>query len=108
MQYSTKSSTDDPLGVDRDPILLTTGLQSRVRISRSFYHQYPHPYSDCGVLEEDKKLVVELRKPIAASSTWSSTVRANVLTLARRASPPAPRCAQSRYVDATRVALTLK
>ena len=58
--YSNNSRTDDPLGVDRDPILLTTGLQSRLRISRSFYNQYPKPYSDCGVLEEDNKLVVEL------------------------------------------------
>ena len=35
-------------------------MQSRVRISRSFYHQHQQPYSDCGVLEEDNKLVVEL------------------------------------------------
>ena len=35
-------------------------MQSLLCVSRSFYYQYPQPYSDCGVLEEDNKLVVQL------------------------------------------------
>ena len=52
-------STDDPLGFDRNPILITTGMAVSLNIYRTFYHQYPWPYSDCGVLE-DNSLVIDL------------------------------------------------
>ena len=55
-----QNATDDALGVDRNPILVTTGMSVRLTVSRAFYHQYPAPYSNCAVLAEDNSLAVNL------------------------------------------------
>ena len=42
-----QNATDDALGVDRNPILVTTGLSVQLSVSRKFYRQHPAPYSNC-------------------------------------------------------------
>ena len=54
-----QNETDDPFGVERNPIFLTTGLSVKLTISRKFYHQYPSPYSNCGV-RNDNSLAIDL------------------------------------------------
>ena len=51
-----QNATDDALGVDRNPILVTTGLSVQLAVSRKFYRQHPAPYSNCAVIAEDNSL----------------------------------------------------
>ena len=45
--------------IARPVTILSPGIMTKVTVDRHFYHQYEHPYSECGVLE-DKSLVINL------------------------------------------------
>ena len=48
-----QNSSDYLYGTDRSPILLTPSHFTKITISRHFYKQYPWPYSECAVLEDN-------------------------------------------------------
>ena len=55
-----QNADDYPLGTLRSPLIATAGLDFKAIIkARRLYHQHSHPYSECGVLE-DNSLVVDL------------------------------------------------
>ena len=54
-----QNASDYPLGNERAPLLVSAGLSVSVAVERRFYRQYPHPFSECGV-REDNTLAIEL------------------------------------------------
>ena len=53
-----QNSSDYLLGTDRSPLLITPSYYTKLSINRQFYKQYPWPYSECAVLE-DNSLVAD-------------------------------------------------
>ena len=56
-----QNASDYPLGTLRSPLIASAsyGFEANIK-GRRFYHQHPHPYSECGVME-DNSLVVGLK-----------------------------------------------
>ena len=56
-----QNASDYPLGTLRSPLIESGSFEFKAIIKgRRFYHQHPHPYSECGVME-DNSLVVGLK-----------------------------------------------
>ena len=67
-----QNSSDYLYGTDRQPILVTPHLNVHIYPIRSFYHQYPAPYSDCAVLEDNS-----LKADLADRSIFDQVVQTN-------------------------------